>query len=370
MFCLLYLHIDSNVNSIKNPQFQQRLSKFGSARAFLKIIGFEEREMQDPATIVAAPVEKKADYAPTLAYGSGVVVPETSSAAAGSTDDEEKKAAAELEAAAAEVNEQAAGVEPIIADTRRLTASEKREQQERMFLVLPHTAETELWYPSLLQFSIDRIDTVFLPRVVAAAAELASMDAESRYQLEVKDVRTALDNLCNDQSMQPPDLAQAIASLRQIFKNLSIQPPQAKFRKLQLQNQVFHARLGRWPFAIKFLKSIGFREAGGQLFLLPAFEKPQHQMVRISGWLEGKAPELDKASAAFLKKQSEAKDVAEFLQQQEAKQKQKELERAAKQLESLENPVTEVKLALQSAFDRGVRVFAVSMLATMSAFSL
>ena len=43
-----------SIARLKNPQFQQRLSRFGSARALLRTLGFEEREMQDPAAIATA----------------------------------------------------------------------------------------------------------------------------------------------------------------------------------------------------------------------------------------------------------------------------------------------------------------------------
>jgi hypothetical protein len=69
----------------------------------------------------------------------------------------------------------------------------------------------------------------------------------------------------------------------------------------QQSNPAFNQRIGRWKSAIKFLQALGFREAGGNLFLLPAFEKPPHQMTRISTWLDQKIPEADKAAKVFLK---------------------------------------------------------------------
>jgi hypothetical protein len=116
------------------------------------------------------------------------------------------------------------------------------------------------------------------PRLAAAATALASMDAETRYQDEVRECRVALDALCADASLTPADFSAALAALRQIFRNLAVQPPAARFRKLPLQNAAFHARVGRWATARAFLKAVGFREAGGQLFMLPAFEKPAHQV--------------------------------------------------------------------------------------------
>lgn len=72
---------------------------------------------------------------------------------------------------------------------------------------------------------------------------------------------------------------------------------------IQMSNAAFHSRVGRWPLAVGFLISIGFREGGGNLFLLPAFEKPPHQMTRIVSWFDHRIPDAEKAARAYLKHQ-------------------------------------------------------------------
>jgi hypothetical protein len=307
---------------IKHPQFFNRLGKFRQTIRVLTALGFVAQKMPEEEAAVAptpAVSVKRAPQQPTLSYGlanentSTPILQELDD----DNDDDELVDASTITAVSSTAT--SAPAEPVKPELEwKLTKKELREIEERKFMVLPADVEAMSWHEPMLQWSLKRLETDILPFIAAAAARLAAMDDETRFNETVKDVRMALDAMNADATMTPPDLAFALQALQQIVRNLLIQPPQTKFRKLPVGNAVFQSRVGRWPSARAVLTALGFKEAGGQLFMLPAFEKPLQQMTRIGIWLDDRTKAAMVAGQIWTTQQHEEAQVAEFRAKQRA----------------------------------------------------
>jgi hypothetical protein len=120
----------------------------------LKTIGFQETELEDASTIPVATIAVEPDYQATLSYGgpSHSATPSMSIASATSTPSIdatiEHPAPATAVPSSNELNDNSKQIE------RRLTASEKREAEERIYLLMPEEIERNDWFLSLLQVNI------------------------------------------------------------------------------------------------------------------------------------------------------------------------------------------------------------------------
>lgn len=157
----------------------------------------------------------------------------------------------------------------------------------------------------------------------------------------------------------PVSLAESLLALLTLINNLSIVPAQPKFRKFNTKNPMFESKIGKYSAGKQFLITIGFKEAGGFLFLLPAFENSVIY-PRLVVFLTDSLTVADEKASIWIKEENERKEIEAF------HAKLKEQREESETLDSGNSNADMNKEISELSKDRKISVYNTSLLHTFT----